>query len=93
MIDPTSVVFGPADALFDVESPIGASEFHNKGHPEDSFEPDDATQDGDTDLVLHFKVKESGLEEPDSEACVKGQIDIEGMMSTFFGCDVFISKP
>ena len=93
MVDPLSVHFGPADVLFDVEPPGGATEFHEKGHTEDSFELDDSTQDGDTDMVLHFKAKESELESSDDEGCVKGQIDIGGMMFTFFGCDSFVSKP
>jgi len=93
MIDPLSVHFGPADVLFDIEPPGGATEFHNKGHTEDSFEPDDATKDGDIDMVLHFKAKDTELESTDTEACTKGQINIGGMMFTFFGCDVFVSKP
>ena len=93
MIDPLSVHFGPEDLLFNVEPPLGATESHNKGHLEDSIEPDDTTQDGDTDMVLHFKAKQSGLDAADSEGCVKGIIDIAGMPVTFFGCDDFVSKP
>ncbi len=93
MIDPLSVHFGPSDVLFDVEPPGGATEFHNKGHLEDSFELDESTKDGDTDMKLHFKAKQTELESSDSEGCVKGQIDIGGMMFTFFGCDNFTPKP
>jgi len=87
MVDPTSVHFGPADVLFDVNPPTGATEFHNKGHIEDSFELDEVTQDGDDDMVLHFKAKDTELDETDTEGCVKGKIDIGGMLFTFFGCD------
>jgi uncharacterized repeat protein (TIGR01451 family) len=93
MVNPLSVHFGPADVLFDVDPPGGATEFHNKGHLEDSFELDESTKDGDTDMVLHFKAPQTGLDSADTEGCVKGQIDIGGMMFTFFGCDVFVSKP
>ena len=87
MVDPSSVQFGPADVLFDVNPPGGASEFHNKGHIEDSFELDEVTQDGDDDMVLHFKAKHTELDETDTEGCVKGKINIGGMLFTFFGCD------
>ena len=87
MVDPSSVHFGPADVLFDVNLPGGATEFHNKGHIEDSFELDEVTQDGDLDMVLHFKAKDTGLDETDTEGCVKGEIDIGGILFTFFGCD------
>jgi len=93
MVDPLSVHFGPSDVLFDVEPPGGATEFHNQGHLQDTFELDESTKDGDTDMVLHFKAPETELEASDTEACVKGQINIGGMMFTFFGCDDFISKP
>jgi len=87
MVDPLSVHFGPADVLFDVNPPGGASEFHNKGHIEDSFELDEVTQDGDNDMVLHFKAKQTELDENDTEGCVKGKIDIGGTLFTFYGCD------
>ena len=87
MVDPLSVHFGPADVLFNVNPPGGATEFHNKGHIEDSFELDETTQDGDLDMVLHFKAKDTGLDETDTEGCVKGKIDIGEMLFPFFGCD------
>lgn len=93
MVDPLSVHFGPEDVLFDVEPPGGATEFHNKGHQQDSFELDEITNDGDIDMVLHFKAQESELEATDSEGCVKGQIEIGGTSFTFLGCDSFVSKP
>jgi hypothetical protein len=87
MIDPLSVHFGPADALLNVEPAGGATESHSTGHLEDSFELDEATNDGDLDMLLHFKASETGLEQSDTEACVKGQISIGGVWHTFFGCD------
>ena len=38
-------------------------------------------------MVLHFKAKQTELDETDTEGCVKGKIDIGGMLFTFFGCD------
>ena len=87
MVDPSSVHFGPFVVLFNVNPPGGATEFHNKGHIEDSYELDETTQDGDDDMLLHFKAKQTELDETDTEGCVKGKIDIGGMSFTFFGCD------
>ena len=87
MVNATSVHFGPSDVLFNVNPIGGATEFHETGHIEDSYELDEVTQDGDMDMVLHFKAKETELDESDTEGCVKGQMDIEGMFYTFFGCD------
>lgn len=87
MVNATSIHFGPADVLFNVNPAGGATEFHNAGHIEDSYELDEITQDGDLDMVLHFKAKETELDESDLQGCVKGQMDIGGMLYTFFGCD------
>ena len=87
MVNATSVHFGPSDVLFNANPVGGATEFHNTGHIEDSYELDEVTQDGDLDMVLHFKAKETELDETDTQGCVKGQIEIEGMFYTFFGCD------
>jgi uncharacterized repeat protein (TIGR01451 family) len=87
MVDPLSVLFGPADALFNANPAVGATEFHNRGHIEDSYELDETTQDGDRDMGLHFKAQDTGLDDTDTEGCVKGKIDIGGMLFTFFGCD------
>jgi uncharacterized repeat protein (TIGR01451 family) len=92
-IDPLSVHFGPADLLFDVDPPGGATESHGRGHIEDSFELDEATKDGDLDLVLHFRAPETGLDFGDSEACVKGTILIGGMPFGVFGCDSITPRP
>jgi hypothetical protein len=93
MVDPSSVHFGPVDVLFNVNPSGGATEFHNRGHIEDSYELDETTQDGDDDMVLHFKAKQTELDENDAEGCVKGKIDIGGMLFTFFGCDNISVSP
>jgi hypothetical protein len=87
MVNASSVHFGPSDVLFNVNPVGGATEFHNTGHIEDSYELDELTQDGDLDMVLHFKAKETELDETDAQGCVKGQIEIEEVSYTFFGCD------
>ncbi len=92
-IDPLSVHFGPADLLFNVDPPGGATEFHGRGHIEDSFELDETAQDDDLDLVLHFQRPDTGLDFDDSEACVKGTIEIGGTMFAFFGCDSITPRP
>ena len=86
-IDPLSVHFGPSDVLLGIEPPGGATEVHNKGHILDSFELNEVTKDGDSDMVLHFNAKKTGLVIGDTDACVKGQINIGGILYTFFGCD------
>jgi len=93
MIDPLSVHFGPADLLFNVDPPGGATEFHGRGHIEDSFELDETTQDGDMDMVLHFQRPDTGLDFDDIQACVKGTIEIGGMTFVFFGCDSITPRP
>jgi hypothetical protein len=42
---------------------------------------------GDTDLLLHFKMAETGLQEMDTEACVKGEFTDATGTHQFFGCD------
>jgi len=55
-IDPLTVRFGPDEA----------SECNGKGHPED------VDGDGDTDMVLHFRVQESGITADDEEVIITG---------------------
>jgi len=84
-VDATTIRFGP-EAL--VNGGGGASETHGEGHPEDSYELDETTQDGDLDLVTHFLNRETGLSPGDTEACVRGTFLGEaGQTLTFFGCD------
>ncbi len=91
-IDPTSVRFGPADVVFDETG--GAFESHGKGHPEDSYELDEVTRDGDTDMVLHFRTQETGIGPTDTAACVKGEwTDGLGFVHKFFGCDTIVIVP
>ena len=55
-VDVSTVKFGPGEA----------KEIHNKGHFED------VDSDGDTDLVLHFKTQETGIQDTDTQACLTG---------------------
>lgn len=55
-VDPTSVQFGPA----------AATEDHSRGHIED------VDGDGDGDMVLHFRIQETGIEPDATEACLTG---------------------
>ena len=85
LIDPLSVRFGPPE-IFDDDG-LGVTPKHKRGHFEDSYELDEVTMDGDTDLVLHFKMLDSGLQITDTEGCVKGEFtDVTGTHQ-FFGCD------
>jgi len=56
-VDPQTVAFGPA----------GASASHKRGHAMD------VDGDGDTDLVLHFRVRDTGLACGDGYAWLTGQ--------------------
>lgn len=85
-IDPLSVRFGPKDVVFAETG--GASERHNRGHIERSYELDETTRDADLDMVLHFRADETGLQPSATEACVKGSwADGGGATHSFFGCD------
>jgi hypothetical protein len=45
-------------------------------------------KDGDADLILQFKVRDSGLSSSDTRACMKGEfLGPGGVRSSFFGCD------
>lgn len=72
-VDPQTVTFGPA----------GATEAHGRGHVED------VDQDGDVDLLLHFRTHETGLQPGDTEACLAGET-FSG--NPFQGCDVITVK-
>jgi hypothetical protein len=65
-----------------------AVEAHCRGHIEDSVELDETTLDGDEDMVLHFLVRETGIQLGHTEACAKGEwTDKDGNVHKFFGCD------
>jgi len=91
LIDPLSVRFGPPE-IFDDDG-LGATEQHNRGHFEDSYELDEVTMDGDTDLVMHFKMQDTGLEASDTEGCVKGEFTDATGTHQFFGCDAIRFPP
>ena len=87
----TSVVFSPRETAWQFE---GAQEKHKKGHPEDALELDEITYDGDTDMVLHFPTEDSGIEDGETEACVKGEwTDDNDDTYKFFGCDGLHTVP
>jgi hypothetical protein len=56
-VDPLSIAFGPDD---------GASEAHGRGHIED------VDGDSDLDLVLHFKIQDTGIACGDTSAFLRG---------------------
>lgn len=91
LIDPLSVRFGPPE-IFDIDA-LGATEFHGRGHLEDSLELDEVTRDGDTDMVLHFKMKDTSLQPTDTEACIKGSYTDATGTHQFFGCDAIRFPP
>ncbi|HWC10665.1 MAG TPA: DUF11 domain-containing protein [Acidimicrobiales bacterium] len=85
-IDPLSVRFGPAAAVWEERG--GAPEAHGRGHPEDSYELDERTRDRDADMVLHFSTQETGLTPDSPPACVKGiLLGPNSERWRFFGCD------
>jgi hypothetical protein len=55
-VDPMSVEFGPG----------GVTECHERGHIED------VDEDGDLDMVLHFRTQETGIQWDDTEAYLNG---------------------
>ena len=91
LIDPLSVRFGPPTIFGD--DGLGAYEIHNRGHLEDSFELYEVTMDGDTDLVLHFKMQDAGFDGSETEACLKGEYTDDTGTHQFFGCDLIRFPP
>jgi hypothetical protein len=81
-IDAASLRFGSRAA---VTAGGGAPEEHGQIHPEDSFEMDERTRDGDLDAILHFAVRQSGLAGTETKACVAGTYGPTDI--PFIGCD------
>ena len=73
-VDPMSVEFGPG----------GATECHERGHIED------VDEDGDLDMVLHFRTQETGIEWDDTEAYLTGYA-MDG--TAIEGLDVIVTVP
>jgi uncharacterized repeat protein (TIGR01451 family) len=86
-VSPLGVRFGPESLVL---AGGGAGLIRGSGHLEDSFELDEVTQDGDLDLVLQFRVADSGLTTTSTEACVAGTF---GAGYRFIGCDAINVVP
>ncbi|NIM15434.1 MAG: hypothetical protein GTO45_25950 [Candidatus Aminicenantes bacterium] len=71
-VDPLSVKFGPGEA----------AEAHGKGHIED------VDNDGDLDMVLHFKTQETGIQHGYTNACLTGKT-MDG--KSIEGCDDIVT--
>ncbi|NIM15432.1 MAG: hypothetical protein GTO45_25940 [Candidatus Aminicenantes bacterium] len=71
-VDPLSVKFGPGEA----------AEAHGRGHIED------VDNDGDLDIVLHFKTQETGIQYGDTTACLTGKTK-DG--KSIEGCDDIVT--
>jgi len=83
-IDPATVRFGPGSVLL---AGGGVPAVMGKGHLEDARDLNERTRDGDLDMVLQFRLSESGLTQASTQACVIGLLDAGGESYMFFGCD------
>lgn len=83
-VDLATLRFGPPGATAG-----GASESHQKEHPDDALELDETTHDGDTDLLAHFDVEETRFRPGDERGCVSGRyLSSDGIsFLAFYGCD------
>ncbi len=85
-IDPASVLFGP-EALV-LPGTGGAPAVHGDGHVKDAQELDEKTKDKDDDMILAFRVAQSGLTTSSTKGCVSGTFTgAGGAVYQFFGCD------
>ena len=76
---PTSVCFGDREDA----SQRNCTEAHGRGHVED------ADGDGDLDLVLHFEIAGTGIDQGDTSACLTGRTR-DGAVVT--GCDAIVVR-
>lgn len=85
-VDHTTTRFGTVETL---NAGGGTMPSPNRAFIRDSFEMDDKTKDGDLDMVLHFNVPGSGIDQQSVEACLVGTyLGPDDGLFTFFGCDV-----
>ena len=90
-IQPRTTRFGPEAVVI---AGGGAREAHEQGHIEDAIErSDEITQDGDLDMVLHYRTQQSRLTGGETEACVRGKFVSDGVTYTFHGCDLVSFVP
>ena len=75
----TSVCFGDREDA----SQRNCTEAHGRGHVED------ADGDGDLDLVLHFEIAGTGIDQGDTSACLTGRTH-DGTVVT--GCDAIVVR-
>lgn len=51
---------------------------------------EDVDNDGDLDMILHFKTQETGIKDGDTEACLTGKTVDDRSIK---GCDAIVTKP
>jgi uncharacterized repeat protein (TIGR01451 family) len=85
-IDPASVRFGKRDLVWTLtggaptHGAANVNDWHELGNPE--------KKDGiDDDMMLRFRIGETGLDFEDEEACMRGTFEQGGEHFSFFGCD------
>jgi uncharacterized repeat protein (TIGR01451 family) len=91
-IQPESIRFGPEALVFPETG--GAPAFRAMDHIKDAQELDEKTKDKDLDMVLQFRVGDTGLTQASTAACVKGVFTGPGGGAyEFFGCDSVAVHP